>query len=481
MASRYRGAPMATQVKTKTSDLGDSRVRVEVEVEPKAVDKALNDAATTLGRDLKIPGFRKGKVPPQVVLQRVGRDAVLDEAVRNALPDWYEEAIGDAGLNTVGEPSLDLGELPDKGSPLEFSIEVGVRPTATLGDYKGLEVGRREPEVKDEDVDAEIEQLREKSAALENVERPAKKGDFVVIDFLGTVDGEPFEGGEARGYLLELGSNRPIPGFEEQLIGATADEERDVKVTFPEEYQAEHLAGKDAVFATTVREVKEKKLPELDDDFALDTAGMDSLQELRDDIANRLRDANERSIETQYREAVLDAAVDDADVEIDHDLVHAKAHEMWHETARRLQRQGLDPQQYLAFTGKDEETLVTEAEPEAERALKREAVLAAVVDAEGIEVTDDELLDAMREANLAQGRGGESGVSEKALRRSLEKARKQGRDELLREDIAMRKALDTLVENATAITVEQAEARGKIWTPDKDKEEGGKELWTPGS
>src|SRR4051794_35392862 len=222
---------MATQLKTKMSELGDSRVRVEVEVEPAAVDRALSEAAANLGRDLKIPGFRKGKVPAQVVLQRVGREAVLDEAVRQALPDWYEEAIGDAGVNTVGEPSLDLGELPDRGSPLEFSIEVGVRPTATLGDYKELEVGRREPEVAKEDVEGEIERVREQSAALENVDRPAKKGDFVVIDFVGKVDGEPFEGGEARGYLLELGSNRLVEGFEEQLEGATAGEERQVNVT----------------------------------------------------------------------------------------------------------------------------------------------------------------------------------------------------------------------------------------------------------
>src|SRR4051794_39601748 len=181
---------MATQLKAKTSELGDSRVRVEVEVEPAAVDRALSHAAANLGRDLKIPGFRKGKVPAQVVLQRVGREAVLDEAVRQALPEWYEDAIGEAGLATVGEPSLDLGELPDKGSPLEFSIEVGVRPAAELGDYKDLEVGRREPEVKSEEVDAEVERLRETAASLENVERPAKEGDFVVIDFLGKVDGE---------------------------------------------------------------------------------------------------------------------------------------------------------------------------------------------------------------------------------------------------------------------------------------------------
>src|SRR3954465_1105016 len=176
MASRYRRAAMAEQGKTRTSGLGDSGVRVEVEVEPSAVDRALSQAAANLGRDLKIPGFRKGKVPAQVVLQRVGRAAVLDEAVRQALPNWYEEAIGDAGLNTVGEPSLDLGDLPDKGSPLEFSIEIGVRPPATLGDYKGLEVGRREPEVPEGEVEEEIQRLREQSASLDNVERPAQKG-----------------------------------------------------------------------------------------------------------------------------------------------------------------------------------------------------------------------------------------------------------------------------------------------------------------
>src|SRR4051812_35180678 len=377
MASRYRGPPMATQVKTKTSDLGDSRVRVEVEVEPSAVDQALNAAAASLGRDLKIPGFRKGKVPPQVVLQRVGREAVLDEAVRNALPDWYEEAIGDARLHTVGDPSVDLGDLPEKGSPLEFSIEVGVRPEAKLGDYKGLEVGRREPEVNTEDIDAEIAQLQEKSAALENVERPAKKGDFVVIDFLGKVDGEPFEGGEARGYLLELGSNRLVEGFEEQLEDAAAGDERQVNVTFPEDYRAENLAGNDATFDVSVKEVKEKRLPELDDDFAAEAGGFDSLDELREDIESRLREQQERMIDTEFREAAVDAAVAEAKVDVPAELVHAKAHEMWHQTARRLAAQGLEPARYLQMTGKDEEELVHEAEPEAERALKRESVLAA--------------------------------------------------------------------------------------------------------
>jgi trigger factor len=468
---------MATTVKTKTSDLGDSRVRVEVEVEPQAVDKALTQAAATLGRDMKIPGFRKGKVPPQVVLQRVGRDAVLDEAVRNALPDWYEEAIGDARLHTVGDPSVDLGDLPEKGSPLEFSIEVGVRPAAKLGDYKGLEVGRREPEVSKDDVDAEIEQLREKSAALENVERPAKKGDFVVIDFLGKVGGEPFEGGEARGYLLELGSNRLVEGFEEQLEGSNAGDDVTVTVTFPEDYRAENLAGQEATFDVSLKEVKEKQLPELDDDFAVEQGGFDSIDELREDIETRMREQHERMIDTEFREAVVDAAVAEAQIDVPHDLVHAKAHEMWHQTSRRLAAQGLDPARYLQMVGKEEHDLIDEAEPEAEKALKREAVLAAVVEAEGIEVPDEELLDSLRAATQGPGR---PETSERKLQKALDRAKAEGRDEALREDIAMRKAVDLMVESAKQITVEQAQARDKLWTPGKEGDEAPKEIWTPG-
>jgi trigger factor len=468
---------MATQVKTKTSELPDSRVRVEVEVEPGAVDKALTAAAANLGRDLKIPGFRKGKVPPQVVLQRVGREAVLDEAVRQALPDWYEEAIGEANIATVGEPSLDLGELPEKGSPLEFSIEVGVRPPATLGEYKGLEVGRREPEVDAAEVDAEIERLRETSASLENVDRPAKEGDFVVIDFVGKVDGEPFEGGEARGYLLELGSNRLVEGFEQQLEGATAGSDVTVDVTFPEDYRAENLAGQYASFDVAVKEVKEKQLPELDDDFAAESGGFDSIQELREDIETRMREQHERMIDTEFREAVVDAAVAEAQIEVPAELVHAKAHEMWHQTGRRLAAQGLDPARYLQMTGKTEHELIEEAEPEAERALKRESVLAAVVEAEGIDVPDEDLLESLRAATQGPGR---PETSERKIQKALDRAKAEGRDEALREDIAMRKAVDLMVDSAKQITVEQAQARDKLWTPGKEGEEQAKEIWTPG-
>src|SRR2546421_838533 len=291
MTSRYRGAPMPAQLTTATRELGDSRVRVDVEVPAEALERELGSAARALGRDLKIPGFRKGKVPPEVVIRRVGREAVLDEAVRRALPGWYEQAISEAGIAAVGDPQLDLSELPEKGSPLQFSIEVAVRPKAELGDYRGLEVGRREPQAADEEVEAELERLRESVASLDNAERPAASGDFVVLDFEGTVDGEPFEGGEARGYLLELGSGRLVEGFEEQLQGATAGEEREVRVTFPDEYRAEQLAGRDAVFAGTVKEVKEKRLPELDDEVAAEAGGFDTLDGLRADIAGEGRAA----------------------------------------------------------------------------------------------------------------------------------------------------------------------------------------------
>jgi len=470
---------MASAIKTTTTDLGESRVRVAVEVPTEAVERELNAAASAIGGDLRVPGFRKGKVPPQIVIRHVGRDAVLDEAVRRGLPSWYEQAVSDAGVATVGDPKVDLSNLPEEGAPLEFTIEVGVRPRTKVGDWKGLEVGRREPEVSPDEVQAELERLGESLASLETIDRPAGKGDFVVIDFVGTIDGEPFEGGEARGYLLELGSGRLIAGFEDQLEGASAGEEREVKVSFPDDYEAEHLAGKEAAFAVEVKEVKEKRLPELDDDFAIEAGGFDTLDELRGEIESRLRSLEDQAIEGEFREAVVDALARDAKVEVPHDLVHAKAHEMWHRTARRLSSQGVDPQTYLRMTGKTEEELVREAELDAEKALRRESVLAAIVDQERIEVSDDEILDALREASAP--RGGAAPPSEKALQRSLKRAKSQGTDEALREDIAMRKAVDLLVEHAKPIPVEQAKARDKLWTPEKDRDEAGAgEIWTPG-
>src|SRR5918996_5220019 len=471
---------MPTAVTTKTTELGESRVRVDVEVPSDALEREMQSAAAELGRDMRVPGFRSGKVPPQVVIQQVGREAVLDEAVRRGLPAWYEEALTDAGINTVGDPKVDLSDLPEKGSPLAFTIEVGIVPPARLGEYKGVEVGRREPKVDPDEVQTELERLREALASLETVERPAASGDFVVIDFTGTVDGEPFQGGEGRGQVVELGSGRLVPGFEEQLESAQAGDEREVTVTFPEDYTAEELAGEEAVFAVEVKEVKEKRLPSLDDDFAVEAGGYDSLDELRAEVQQRLGEADERAIEGEFREAAVDAVVADAKLDLPHELVHEKAHEMWHRTARRLAAQGVDPRRYLELSGKTEEELVKEAEPDAELALKREAVLSAVVKREGIEVSDEEVEESLRQAVEASAAGREP--SEKQIKRALKRARSQGAEDALREDIAMRKAVDLLVESAKPIPAEQAAAREKLWTPEKERAgEGAGELWTPGA
>jgi trigger factor len=467
---------MATAVKTTTTDLGDSRVRVDVEVESGTLEREMETAAAAIGREMRVPGFRSGKVPPQVVIRQVGREAVLDEAVRRGLPNWYEQAIQEAGITTVGDPNIDLADLPERGSPLAFSFEIGIVPPARLGEYKGIEVGRREPAASADEVQTELDRLRESLASLETVERAASDGDFVVMDFVGRIDGEEFAGGEARGHVAELGAGRLIPGFEEQLSGATAGEQREVKVTFPDDYQANELAGKDAVFAVDVKEIKEKRLPELDDDFAVEAGGYDSLDELRAEIEERIKQAEERAIEGEFREAAVDAVVAGSRIEVPHELVHSKAHEMWHRTARRLAAQGVDPERYLEMTGKTEEELVVESESDAELALKREAVLSAIVEAEGIEVSDDEVNEALRAAAPPD-------ASEKQLKRALKRARSQGADEALREDIAMRKAVDLLVEHAKPIPAEQAAAREALWTPEKDEPEGagaGK-IWTPGS
>jgi len=468
---------MASPVKTNVTELPESRVRVEAEVPADEVERRLNQTAKALGREMKIPGFRKGKVPPPVVLRRVGRQAVLDETLRSSLGAWYVDAIDAAGIAPVGDPEVALGELPSEGEALTFSIEIGVRPTARLGEYKGLEVGRREPDVDEEAVDKEIENLRERLARLETVERAAQRGDFVVVDYRGTIDGEPFEGGEARDQPIELGSERLIPGFEDQLQGATAGEERTVTVTFPDDYGAEHIAGKTAEFAVTVKEVKAKELPDLDDDLASDAAGLDTLEELREDIRERLREADEREVEAEFRESAVDAAVANATVDVPERLVEARARELWERLATTLARQGISREAYLQISGKSEEAILEEARPDAERALRREAVLAAIVEAEGIEVAEEELIEA-----LEHSAEHEDTTAEKLLAR-LEQA---GRLDALREDLATRKAVELLAETATPIEAERARAREKLWKPGEEEagETGGQppgKLWTPGS
>jgi trigger factor len=459
-----------TAVRATVTELPESRVRVEAEVPSSEVERSLDHAARRLGRELRIPGFRKGKVPTPVVIQRIGREAVLDEAVRGYLPQWYIDAVDAAGIAPVGEPSLDVGDLPARGEPLTFSIEVGVRPKAQLGEYKGLEVGRAEPEADDDAVTREVDQLRDRLARLEAVDRPAEEGDFLTVDYAGSIDGEPFAGGEGRDQLIELGAGRLIPGFEDQLKGASAGDDVTVKVTFPDDYGAEHLAGKDAEFAVAVKEVKAKQLPELDDDLA-EEAGFDTLAELREDIASRLRETEERRIAADFREAALDAAVAAATIDVPDALVDARAGEMWDRMMHSLSHQGIDKAAYLRISGRTEEDLLAEAKPDAAQQLRREAVVAAIIEAEGIDATEEEILEAL--APTAQREG-------TTPKKVLDRLKSAGRSDDVREEVLARKAIDLVADAAKPIPLEQAAAREKIWTPDSEGERPS-ELWTPGS
>jgi trigger factor len=459
-------------------------VRLQVQVPPGELEGRLTQKAQQLGRELKLPGFRRGKVPAPLVIQRIGREVVLEEAVRDTLSSWYSAAIETSGIVPVGDPHLDLGELPPQGEALEFSIEIGVLPKAELGDYRGLEVARREPEVGEEQVQQEIEAMRERLARLETAERPAAQGDFVVVDYVGSLAagdssaGEqewvPFAGGEGRDQLVELGGGNLIPGFEEALLGARAGETRTAELTFPADYGNQELAGREAAFELTVKEVKRKELPAVDDDFAVD-AGFDDLDELRADIQRRLVEVEEGRIETEFRQAALDAAVAQADVAVTPELVKARAQEMWERMLHSLAHRGISREAYLQIIGREEPVILSEMEPEAELALRREAVITAVVAAEGVSPTEEELLEAL--APSAEREDVEPA-------KLLADLRGAGRLEEVREDLAARKAIELIAAAATPIPVAQAQAREQLWTPEKtagDPQEATApaRLWTP--
>ena len=461
-------------METTVKELPESRVRVDVDVDAQDVEGSIAKTAEQLGKDMKLPGFRKGKVPPAMVVQRLGRQTVLTQALESSLGDWYERAMLESGINPVGDPKLDLSDLPEEGKSLRFSIEVAVRPGADLGDYRELEVGRAEPEVPEEAVEAEINRLREGFARLNPVERAAKPGDVVLIDYEGKVDGEPFEGGTARDYLLELGEGRVLPELEQGLEGAEPGEERQVSVAFPDDYPAEEVAGKTAEFDVKVEEVREKELPDLDDDFASEASEFETLDELRGDIALKIRQILDQQIAERFREDALDAVVDKAKVDLPDAVVEARAAEMWRRAERSLRRQGMEPENYLQLQDKTREQMIEQARPDAEQALRREAVLEAVADAEGIEITEEDELEAL------QIPPGHEDHDHPEPADALKEIRESGREELFKEDLRMRRALELIAEQAKPIPLEQAQAREEIWTPEKEREEKGG-LWTPGS
>lgn len=457
-------------MRTELTELPESRVKLEVGIEPDVVESRMDRAAKSLAGEMKIAGFRKGKVPPQLVIQRIGREAVLEQAIRDSLPEWYEKAIIEAGLPTVGDPKLDVADLPEEGEELVFSIEIAVRPKATLGDYKDLEVEKADTEVPEDQIAAELDRMREGFGSLNPVERPAANGDIVVIDYAGTIDGEAFEGGTGADMNVELGAQGLLPEFESGLVGLSPGEYAELDVTFPEDYGAEDLAGKAAKFAVTVKEVREKELPDLDDDFAQSASEFDTLDELREELRSRMAAAIEQRSEAEFRDAAVEAAAANSTVDIPHDLIHARAHELWERFERTLAARGIDPQMYAQMQGKDRHDMISEGDESAEKTLRREATLVAIAEAEGLEPTDEELIEA-----LGPGEGKQS------PEKILAGLRENGRDGLLREEVRMRKAAELITESAKPIAATETEPEPET-EPAADAA-GGEEaskLWTPG-
>ncbi|AMA72079.1 trigger factor [Aneurinibacillus thermoaerophilus] len=411
-----------------------------VEVEEARVDKAIDQAFVKVVKKVNVPGFRKGKVPRKIFEARFGVESLYQDALDIILPEAYTEAVQETGIEPVDRPEVDIQQIA-KGQPLIFKATVTVKPEVKLGEYKGLTVEEKDFSVTDEMVEEELKNMQNRSAELVVLEDDAtiEKGDYAIIDFKGFVDGEAFEGGEADNYQLEIGSGTFIPGFEDQVIGMKKGEEKDINVTFPEEYHAKELAGKPAVFKVKVNEIKRKNLPELDDEFAKDVSEFDTLEELKADIKNKLEEKAKIDAENYKKEALIEKATENAEIDLPEVMVEHEVNHMVNDFAQRLQFQGMNLDLYYQFTGLDEEKLREQFQPDAEKRVRTTLVLEAIGKAENVEVTDEDVNKELEE------------LSEQ-YNRPVEELRKifEARDNLesLKNDIRIRKTIDLLVESS---------------------------------
>ncbi|KIO61035.1 Cell division trigger factor [Caldibacillus thermoamylovorans] len=376
----------------KWEKLEGNQGKLTVEVDAETFNKALDQAFKKVQKQLNVPGFRKGRVPRQIFEQRFGVESLYQDALDIVLPDAYSNAIDETGIEPVDQPEIDIEQI-GKGQSLIFTADVTVKPEVKLGEYKGLEVPKVNTEVTDEDVEAELKELQKRHAELVVKEdEPAEQGDTVVIDFEGFVDGEAFEGGKAENHSLEIGSDSFIPGFEEQLVGVKAGDEKEVQVTFPEEYHAEELAGKPAVFKVKVHEVKQLVLPELDDDFAVDVDDeVETLDALKEKIENRLKDEKEHTAKHEVENAVIEKAAENAEIDIPEVMIDNEVERMVKEFDQRLQQQGLNLELYSQFSGQDIDSLKETMREDAEKRVRVNLTLEAIVKAENIDVTEEEV------------------------------------------------------------------------------------------
>ncbi|MET3850689.1 trigger factor [Paenibacillus sp. OAE614] len=415
---------------------------LEVEVEADRVAAALDKAFNKVAKKANVPGFRKGKVPRPIFEARYGVEALYQDAIDILLPEVYTEAVDQTDIFPVDRPEVEIDQFA-KGEVFKFKAKVTVKPEVTLGEYKGVEVPVQKVEVSDEELDAELKRLQERHAELSVIdEGAAENGDVAVIDFDGSVDGVPFEGGQAERYSLELGSGTFIPGFEEQVVGMATGDFKDVEVTFPETYHAEELAGKKAVFKVKVHEIKRKQLPELDDEFAKDVSEFETLAEYKEDLKKQLLDRKEQEAKGNKEAAVVDKVAANAEVEIPQAMIDSEIQNMMRDFDNRLRNQGMNLEMFLSFSGQTTADLQEQMKEDAEKRVRNNLVLEQIAKEENIEVTEEDI-------------NKELEVMAESYKRTADEIRNiltaNGSLGSLREEISLRKTVDLLIENSKEV------------------------------
>jgi trigger factor len=446
-------------MQARVEELPENKVRLTVDVPSHDVQHAVDHAASDLAASARVPGFRKGKVPMQVLLSRIGKERLYSEAVETHIEGWYRNAVAGTRIRPVTRPEYEY-ELPNTADQdFSFTATVDVQPKVEVADWKGLEVPAAEVEVPQELVDQQLEAYRFAVAELVPVDgRPAQVGDTLVVDLVGA------DGKAQRDYVVELGLGRVVEELEEALVGMSPDETKEVEYELADDQKTK--------VEVTLKELKEKVLPPLDDELARAASEFDALAELRADIEARIREQIEDEAETRFRADAVDALVEASNIQPSGPLVQARTAELLAGLVRSLERRGISPETYLAVSNQTPQQLEERLRAEAAQSVARELALEAVADKDGIEVSDDELREFIRENAEAEGDEAEKVV---------EQVFASGRHELLRDDLRMRKALDRVVADVTRIPVELARAREKLWTPEKEKGPQETKLWTPGS
>uniref|UniRef100_I5ASS7 Trigger factor n=1 Tax=Eubacterium cellulosolvens (strain ATCC 43171 / JCM 9499 / 6) TaxID=633697 RepID=I5ASS7_EUBC6 len=434
----------------KVENLENSMAKLTIEVSAEEFEKELQNAYQKQKKNISIPGFRKGKVPRAMVEKMYGPAVFYDDAANALIPKAYVDAEKESGLDIVSRPAIDVVQI-EKGKAFIFTAEVATKPEVTLGDYKGVEVPKTDTTVTDEDVQKRLEQEQRKNSReiTREAEDAAQDGDTLTLDFEGKIDGVAFDGGTASNQTLKLGSNSFIPGFEAQLVGVKTGETKDITVTFPEDYHAEELKGKEAVFTCTVHKITATELPELDDEFAGDVSEFDTLDEFKADLKKQLQEEKDRAAKQAKRDNGLTKAAANATIEIPQAMMDTRCDDMVENFARRLQSQGMSLDQYMQYTGSDMNAMRAQVKPQAEIQIRNELVLEKIAEVENITVTDDDVK-------------GEMETMAKAYNMKLEDIEKMIGDEqkeIIKKDLALQKAADLIADNAVEVEAQAEEKK----------------------